>query len=116
MKHYISDIKKQAEKVTTAITGEEMREAVSSAFSDTATALETMEESYRKRGKEMCIRSLEADIDRNILKINGREVQEPVVVTFPGPDGWPLQKLFNADPANPGKHKQIDITVNNTLL
>ncbi len=30
MKHYISDIKKQAEKVTTAITGAEMREAVSS--------------------------------------------------------------------------------------
>lgn len=53
MKHYISDIKKQAEKVTTAITGEEMREAVSSAFSDTATALETMEESYRKRGSDM---------------------------------------------------------------
>lgn len=53
MKHYISDIKKQAGKVTTAITGAEMREAVSSAFSDTATALETMEESYRKRGKEM---------------------------------------------------------------
>ena len=53
MKHYISEIKKQAEKVATAITGEEMREAVSSAFSDTATALETMEESYRKRGKEM---------------------------------------------------------------
>ena len=45
----------------------------------------------------MCIRSLEADIDRDILKINGREVQEPVVVTFPGPDGWSLQKLFNAD-------------------
>ena len=53
MKHYISDIKKQAEKVATAITGAEMREAVSSAFSDTATALETMEESYRKRGKEI---------------------------------------------------------------
>ena len=52
MKHYISDIKKQAEKVTTAITGAEMREAVSSAFSDTATALEAMEESYRKRGRE----------------------------------------------------------------
>ena len=50
MKHYISDIKKQAEKVTTAITGAEMREAVSSAFSDTATALETIEESYRKYG------------------------------------------------------------------
>lgn len=42
MKHYISDIKKQAEKVATAITGAEMREAVSSAFSDTATALETI--------------------------------------------------------------------------
>ena len=55
MKHYISDIKKQAEKVTTAITGAEMREAVSSAFSDTATALETMEESYRKRGKPLPI-------------------------------------------------------------
>ena len=53
MKHYISDIKKQAEKVTTAITGAEMREAVSSSFSDIATALGTMEESYRKRGKEM---------------------------------------------------------------
>ena len=53
MKHYISDIKKQAEKVTTAITGAEMREAVSSAFSDTATALEAMEESYRKRGSDL---------------------------------------------------------------
>ena len=53
MKDYISDIKKQAEKVTTAITGAEMREAVSSAFDDTATALEIMEASYRKRGKEM---------------------------------------------------------------
>ena len=55
MKHYISDIKKQAEKVATAITGAEMREAVSSAFSDTATALETMEEYYRKRGKPLAI-------------------------------------------------------------
>lgn len=53
MKSIVTDIKKQAEKVTTAITGAEMREAVSSAFSDTATALETMEESYRKRGEEM---------------------------------------------------------------
>lgn len=61
----------------------------------------------------MFIRSLEVDIDRNILKINGREVQEPVVVTFPGPDGWPLQKLFNADPTNLGKHKRIDVAVNN---
>lgn len=49
MKDYISDIKKQAEKVTTAITGAEMREAVSGAFSDTATALEVMEASYKKR-------------------------------------------------------------------
>ena len=55
MKSIVTDIKKQAEKVTTAITGEEMREAVSSAFSDTATALETMEESYRKRGKPLAI-------------------------------------------------------------
>lgn len=53
MKHYISDIRKQAEKVTTAITGAEMREAVSSAFDDTATALEIMEVSYRKRGSDM---------------------------------------------------------------
>ena len=50
---YFRHQKSKAEKVTTAITGAEMREAVSSAFSDTATALETMEESYRKRGKEM---------------------------------------------------------------
>lgn len=53
MKSIVTDIKKQAEKVTTAITGAEMREAVSSAFSDTATALETVEESYRKRGSNM---------------------------------------------------------------
>lgn len=53
MKSIVTDIKKQAEKVTTAITGEEMREAVSSAFSDTATALEAMEEFYRKRGSVM---------------------------------------------------------------
>ena len=45
----------------------------------------------------MEIRSLEVDFDRNILKINGESViKRPVNVTLPGPEGWPLGKLFNA--------------------
>lgn len=62
------------------------------------------------------IRSFEVDIDRDIIKINGQEVKEPIVVTFPGIEGWSVQKLFNPNPNNPGKHKQIDITISNKPL
>lgn len=45
----------------------------------------------------MEIRSIEIDFDRNILKINGEAVTDkPIVVNLPGPEGWPLGKLFNA--------------------
>lgn len=40
----------------------------------------------------MEIRSLEVDIDKGILKINGQDVDTPTIVTLPGPEGWPLQR------------------------
>ncbi len=43
------------------------------------------------------IRSLEVDLDKGILMINRKNVTEPVMTTLPGPDGWPLCKLFNAN-------------------
>lgn len=48
----------------------------------------------------MEIRHLEVDLDSGVLKINGKEfTAEPVVVTLPGEDGWPLSKLFNPEKA-----------------
>lgn len=49
------------------------------------------------------IRSLEADFDRGVLKINGKEVTEPTLVYVPGPDGWELSRLFNPDPSTQAK-------------
>ena len=40
------------------------------------------------------IRSFEVDIDKGILKINGQDVETPTIVTLPGPEGWPLQRLY----------------------
>ena len=46
----------------------------------------------------MEIRSLEIDIDKNIFKINGKEIKEtPIIASLPGPDGWALKKVFNQD-------------------
>lgn len=46
----------------------------------------------------MEIRSLEIDIDKNLLKINGEEIKEtPIIASLPGPDGWKLKKVFNHD-------------------
>lgn len=45
----------------------------------------------------MEIRSLEVDIDKGNLKINGENVEEPMMVTLPGPCGWPLKRLFNPE-------------------
>lgn len=59
------------------------------------------------------IRSLEIDFDRGILKINGESITDrPVDVELPGPDGWPLRKLFNAGRAagNPEKYDKLKIT------
>lgn len=43
----------------------------------------------------MEIRSLEIDFDRDILRINGKTMTEPVLAELPGPDGWVLKKIYN---------------------
>ena len=49
----------------------------------------------------MEIRELEVDFDNDVLKINGENyMKRPIVVTLPGPDGWPLKKLFNHEKVN----------------
>ena len=62
------------------------------------------------------IRSLEADIDKDILRINGEKIDTPIMLTLPGPDGWPLRKLFNAKAESPEEHDSLNITINSKLL
>lgn len=45
----------------------------------------------------MEIRSIRIDLDKDTLEINGKKVEKPVIVTLPGPDEWPIQKLFNPE-------------------
>ena len=45
----------------------------------------------------MEIRSIRIDFDKDTLEINGKKVEKPVIVTILGPDGWPIQKLFNPE-------------------
>lgn len=66
----------------------------------------------RKRRK-MEIRSLEVDIDKGILKINGQDVDTPTIVTLPGPEGWPLQRLFASSTDAPVECNRIDVVLNN---
>ncbi|WP_024295024.1 hypothetical protein [Lacrimispora indolis] len=61
----------------------------------------------------MEIHSLEIDIDVGVLKINGRDYKEkPIVVTLPGPEGWPLVRLFNAEKATgiPGACDELTVS------
>ena len=45
---------------------------------------------------EIEIRKLEIDIEKKILKINGKPFTEKmVIVNLPGADGWPLSFLAN---------------------
>lgn len=54
------------------------------------------------------IRAIKIDFRENILEINGEKIiDRPVSVTFPGPDGWPLIKLFNAHLAT-GRPEECD--------
>lgn len=64
---------------------------------------------------EEVIRSLEVDFDRDALKVNGKEVNEQVLVYLPGPDGWELSRLFNPNPSTQAKSviKVIVCKVNN---
>lgn len=58
----------------------------------------------------MEIRSFEVDIDKGILKINGKKVEDPMIVTLPGPDGWPLRRAFNPEKRNPEEFNRIEVT------
>lgn len=60
----------------------------------------------------MEIRSLEVDIDKGILKINGNKVEDPTMVTLPGPDGWPLRRAFNPEKRNLKEYDRIKVVVN----
>lgn len=87
------------------------------ALAELVSARSTLEE-YREDSYQQSdlgeIRSLEVDIDKEILRINGKEVKEKVLVTLPGPEGWPLQRIYN--PEQVGECKKIDVSINSKLL
>lgn len=58
----------------------------------------------------MKIRSLEVDIDKGILKINGKNVEDPMMVTLPGPCEWPLKRLFNPEKVDQKGFTKIAVT------
>lgn len=55
----------------------------------------------------MEIRALEIDFDRNILRINGKDIKsDAVIVTLPGrEEGLPIRKLFNPELATGNKEE-----------
>jgi len=59
--------------------------------------------------EQLEIRSLEVDFDKEILKLNGKELKGfPVIVTLPGPDeNFPYQKIFNSEFAT-GRKEECD--------
>lgn len=59
----------------------------------------------------MEIRSIRIDFDKDILEINGKKVEKPVIATLPGPYGWPIQKLFNPEGYIPESGKQLKVIV-----
>lgn len=67
------------------------------------------------RWSEMEIRSIKIDFDKDILEINGKKAEKPVIVTLPGPDGWPTQKMFNPEIKPYEEYGRITVTINNKL-
>lgn len=67
------------------------------------------------RWSEMEIRSIKIDFDKDILEINGKKAEKPVIVTLPGPDGWPIQKMFNPEIKPYEEYGRITVTINNKL-
>ncbi|WP_270427576.1 hypothetical protein [Blautia massiliensis (ex Durand et al. 2017)] len=63
----------------------------------------------------MEIRSIRIDFDKDILKINGKKVKKSVIVTLPGPDGWPIQKMFNSEIKPYEEYGRITVAINNKL-
>ena len=62
----------------------------------------------------MEIRSIKIDFDKDILEINGKKVEKPVIVTLPGPYGWPIQKMFNPEVKPYEEYGRINIEVDKT--
>lgn len=62
----------------------------------------------------MEIRSIRIDFDKDTLEINGKKADKPVIVTLPGPDGWPIQKMFNPEVKPYEEYGRINIEVNKT--
>lgn len=56
----------------------------------------------RRIGKE--IQKLEIDTEKRILIINGKKVEEPIVVCTPGPEGWMNSFLLNYEKPEPGQN------------
>lgn len=67
------------------------------------------------RWSEMEIRSIKIDFDKDILEINGKKAEKPVIVTLPGPDGWSIQKIFNPEIKPYEEYGRITVTINNKL-
>lgn len=59
----------------------------------------------------MEIRSIGIDFDKDTLESNGKKVEKPVIVTLPGLDGWPIQKLFNSEGYIPERDKLLKVIV-----
>lgn len=50
------------------------------------------------------IKTLELDTEKRILIINGKKVEEPIVVCTPGPEGWMNSVLLNYEQLEPGQN------------
>lgn len=62
------------------------------------------------------IRKLEIDIEKKILKINGKPFAEKaIIVNLPGTDGWPLSFLVNEQlaPGVPEECAELTVVFNN---
>lgn len=58
------------------------------------------------------IRSLEIDLDKDVVKINEKEVEGEVMVKLPGPERpYKYSKLFAKSDRDPGSRMLIDVDV-----
>ena len=58
----------------------------------------------------MEVRKLEIDFDEQILRINGTDfLENAIVVTLPGPEGWPLSMLLNSEKLAPEKCAKLTV-------
>lgn len=55
----------------------------------------------------MEMRSINIDLDKEIIEINGKPFKEKISVYLPGPCGFPYGKLFNLNETNLHEHSDI---------